>query len=276
MTMLFGLITAVSLVYWLVLMLYTGFSLSQSWIWLFFALAAAVNCAAAAAYRRDTSFLSLRFLTSIHTVAFAGMAAMLAAGAFIGSGMHPPLPVNPDYVVVLGAEVKPDGTLSKSLKRRLDRTLEFAEQNPGSVLVLSGGQGRKQPRSEAEFMADYLVSRGVPPARLRLEIQSKNTFENLRYSRALIERLESEKRGAAARRAGLPDSAGPILTAEAMPTRIAVLSSDYHLFRAVRLAKREFGFPVNGISVRTDPLLFPHFFFRECIALLKDQFFGRL
>jgi len=69
MTMLFGLITAVSLVYWLVLMLYTGFSLSQSWIWLFFALAAAVNCAAAAAYRRDTSFLSLRFLTSIHTVA---------------------------------------------------------------------------------------------------------------------------------------------------------------------------------------------------------------
>ena len=64
MTMLFGLITVVSLLYWLFIMLYTGFSLSQNWIWLFFAFAAAVNCAAAEAYRRDVPFLSLRLLTS--------------------------------------------------------------------------------------------------------------------------------------------------------------------------------------------------------------------
>ena len=52
-----------------------------------------------------------------------------------------------------GARVKEDG-LSKSLKSRLDKAIDYLEENPGTVLVLSGGQGEDEPVSEAAAMRD--------------------------------------------------------------------------------------------------------------------------
>lgn len=46
-----------------------------------------------------------------------------------------------EYVIVLGAKVR-GSELSNSLKKRLDKALEYAENNPNTVLVLSGGKGR--------------------------------------------------------------------------------------------------------------------------------------
>ena len=51
---------------------------------------------------------------------------------------------NLDYVIVLGAKVKEEG-ISKSLKARLDNAIEFSQDNPGTVLILSGGQGSEEP-----------------------------------------------------------------------------------------------------------------------------------
>ena len=45
-----------------------------------------------------------------------------------------------DYVIVLGARVK-EHTVSNSLKKRLDKAIEYAEKNPETYLVLSGGKG---------------------------------------------------------------------------------------------------------------------------------------
>ena len=53
-----------------------------------------------------------------------------------------------DYLIVLGAQVKKDGP-SRTLRLRLDKAAEYARQNPETILVLSGGQGRDELVSEA-------------------------------------------------------------------------------------------------------------------------------
>ena len=67
-----------------------------------------------------------------------------------------------DYVIVLGARVK-EHTISDSLKKRLDRAIDYAQKNPDTYLVLSGGKGKDEPVSEAQAMYQYLVYNGVRP-----------------------------------------------------------------------------------------------------------------
>ena len=61
---------------------------------------------------------------------------------------------------VLGAKVKPDGSLSKTLKLRLDKALEYMKENPETMLVLSGAKGDAEPCSEADAMETYLLGQG--------------------------------------------------------------------------------------------------------------------
>lgn len=99
---------------------------------------------------------------------------------------------NLDYVIVLGAKVKEEG-ISKSLKARLDKAIEYSQDNPGTVLILSGGQGPDEPVSEAKAMFEYLSYNGVPKDKMVLETFSTSTVENIAYSKVLIDKLEEEK-----------------------------------------------------------------------------------
>ena len=104
--------------------------------------------------------------------------------------------------------------MASGMKKRLDAAIEYADKNPGTVFVLSGWKGKDEPIPEAQAMADYLIFNGVPPERLLLEIQSGNTYENISYSLALIDRIAEEKRG---RRGPVPTGLkldGPVLHAE--------------------------------------------------------------
>ena len=114
----------------------------------------------------------------------------------------------PAAAIVLGAGV--NGTVpSLSLRTRLEAALAYLEKWPAIPVVVTGSQGPGEEISEAECMADWLLARGVPEERILREDQADNTAENIRFSLALL-----EERGI--------DTAGPI----------AVVSSDYHLYRA--------------------------------------------
>ena len=195
MTFYFGALTALCAAYWVLLLMYSGFLVQQHWIWLFFAAFFLLNAAAAWGYRRGLRTTPLWLVTALHTTAFAGLAVMIAAGILIATGMTREEVRNPEFCIVLGASIREDGSLSPSLKRRLDETIRFSDRNPATRFVLSGGQGPREPVTEAEAMGSYLVYNGVPEDRLLLEIQSKNTYENILYSDALISRiLEEEKK----------------------------------------------------------------------------------
>ena len=118
-----------------------------------------------------------------------------------------------DYVVVLGAKVNPDGP-SVSLWDRICAAYEYAEAHPDTTLILTGGQGTDEPITEAECMFRELFWMGIAPERLWSEHFATSTWENLQYSLDLIEEKTGQR-----------------------PTKIGVLSSEYHLFRASLFAK---------------------------------------
>lgn len=176
-----------------------------------------------------------------------------------------------DYVIVLGARVR--GTEpSNSLRLRLDRAIEYAEQYPNTVLVLSGGRGEGEEISEARAMYDYLRYNDVPAEKLLIEDQSSDTVENIAFSKTVIERQEYNKAQAA--QAHLLDSYHA--RGEGDLLRIAILTSDYHLFRAKAIARKEGIIELTGVPARDDTVLALHMWVREAFAVLKDKFMGRM
>lgn len=123
-------------------------------------------------------------------------------------------------VIVLGARVYADGSLSHSLQYRCDAALELWRRGGVSCLLLCGGAGRDEPVTEASAMARYLAEQGVPAEDMLLEAESVNTIENLKNARALMQARGYD--------------------------RAALVTSDYHLTRALWIA-RDAGLQVCGV-----------------------------
>ena len=165
--------------------------------------------------------------------------------------MHAQGEDNLDYVIVLGARVR-GAKISNSLKQRLDRAIEYSEEYPNTVLVLSGGKGPGEEISEAACMYDYLTAHGVEPGRLILEDQASNTAENFAFSWELLTE------------AGVDPAEG----------RVAVVTNDFHIARAELIAAREGYGDVAGIPA---PLPWVHleinYTLREAFAMVKTFLF---
>lgn len=87
--------------------------------------------------------------------------------------------------VVFGAKAYSYGP-GKTLRLRLDKTAELMQSAPGSVCVVSGGQGADEPTTEAAAMKAYLTQQGIAPNRIYEEDRSHNTRENISFSVALL------------------------------------------------------------------------------------------
>ncbi|GAA2172678.1 YdcF family protein [Agrococcus versicolor] len=95
--------------------------------------------------------------------------------------------VAPRTIVVLGGALQ-GRHVGPLLRRRVERaaTAWHAQGDAGVRIVVSGGQGHDEPRSEAAAMAEHLVEAcGVPAAAIDLEDGSTSTEENLLLTRAL-------------------------------------------------------------------------------------------
>ena len=98
-----------------------------------------------------------------------------------------------DYIIILGCQISKDNKPLPLLRGRIDRAVEFAEnqyKKTGKILkfVVSGGKGGDEKISEAEAMRNYLLEKGISQDRILLENESKNTLENMKFSKALIEK----------------------------------------------------------------------------------------
>ena len=175
-----------------------------------------------------------------------------------------------DYVIVLGARVKKDG-ISRSLKERLDTAIQYSEENPETVFVLSGGKGPDEPVTEAEAMRDYMVYNGISPDRILLETHSTSTVENIAYSRLVMEEDRAKRKNRQEQKSEtIMFSGSDIVMAPDKPTQVGILTSDFHIFRAKKIAK-EWGIKdAAGIPSPSDPVLFVHQCVREALAIFKD------
>lgn len=148
-----------------------------------------------------------------------------------------------DCVIVLGCQVRPDGEPSRSLRSRLDTAAAYLKKNPDTAVIVSGGQGSNEPCAEAETMAAYLESCGIDGGRIRQESLSSTTEENLRNSFRLCR----------------PSA-----------DRIGIVTSNFHLYRSLFLAKRLGGSHICGIAAPSLPLYLPNNMLREILALIHS------
>ena len=129
------------------------------------------------------------------------------------------------------------------LRYRLDTAISYLNENPNTICIVSGGQGFNEPFSEAEGMADYLIENGIEKSRILLEDESTNTLENIRNSKAL---MESSYNG------------------------VGIVTNNFHVFRAVQLAKAQGLENVCGIAADSSKIYLPNNVLRECCGILKD------
>ena len=90
-------------------------------------------------------------------------------------------------ILVFGKRLQ-RGSVDMDYRLRLDRSYEFLAQNPQFSVILLGGAPMHDQLSEAKAGLDYLKAKGlVSHARIQLEERSRNTLENLRQARKILQ-----------------------------------------------------------------------------------------
>lgn len=185
-----------------------------------------------------------------------------------------------DYIIIHGAGL--DGPRpTPLLAGRIDKALElWKKQHQHGKFVVSGGQGADEIVSEAQAMRDYLLEKGVSADAILMEDKSTTTWENLRYSLAIINAdratgVDATSSAAVASSGDVTTTASDASTSDASGTvasssgfTTAVVTSDFHVFRCAEYA-HNLGIKADGIGSHTKGWYWPTAFIREFIAITK-------
>ncbi|MBD0380437.1 YdcF family protein [Paenibacillus sedimenti] len=97
------------------------------------------------------------------------------------------LPKQVDVGIVLGASLRKD-IPSPGLQERLDLAVKLYGQGKFQRVIVSGGLDHNGSKlTEAEGMRNYLVKKGIPQNRILLEPRATSTYENLLYSKQIMD-----------------------------------------------------------------------------------------
>ena len=177
------------------------------------------------------------------------LCVLVVVGSFIFSQFNASAEPDLDYLIVLGAQICRGGRPSRVLRYRLDAALAYLRDNPTTMCVVSGGQGPDEPFPEAQGMAAYLVQHGVAPERIMQESRSTNTVQNIAFSLELIGSTNY---------------------------RIGIVTNNFHVFRALRLARKAGIQQVSGIAAYSTLWNLPNNLLREILAIIKGFVLGNL
>lgn len=182
----------------------------------------------------------------VRNVVLCIIAAMfLAAAGLIALSYGKQLTLPPagesDVIIVLGAQVKPNGVPSVALERRLTLALETYLETPQKIIVC-GARGGDEPATEASVMCAWLLERGVNAADVLQEDKSFNTRENLENAKAMMEAQ------------GLSEA--------------LIITSDYHVARALSLCA-DIGLEATGKGSPSKPEYFIKNYLREGASWVK-------
>ncbi len=164
----------------------------------------------------------------------------LDVAVVIGFAKFQPQIGHADAIVVLGAAIN-----SPALNNRVLAALNLYQNHKADVMVLSGGKIAAPDISEAEYMRRYINKQHLTEApKLIIEDQSHNTEENIKNTRATLPGKQS----------------------------LIIVSDEFHLARAVLLAKREGFSPVYWMSPQ--PTYYTkaellRYYVREMVAMIR-------
>ncbi len=125
-----------------------------------------------------------------------------------------------DAVLVLGAQVKPDGSLSKMLKERLDTGISIYKAGITDRMIMSGDHGRDD-YDEVNAMKNYAIEQGVPSGCIFMDHAGFSTYESMYRAKEIFE-----------------------------AERLVVVTQKYHMYRALYDAKA-LGIEAAGVTCDT-------------------------
>ncbi len=201
----------------------------------------------------EMQYRIIRTIESVYCTIFVYFECMLIGSIICGLHSARHIPEGPcDYILILGCGFRKDGTLPPLLRGRVDRAISFWKQQQEQygnhpILVPSGGQGRNEVMAEAEAMRRYLLSQNVPEESILPEDRSANTYQNMAFSKKLIEEQDSGKEA-----------------------RVIFSTTNYHVFRSGVWASLA-DLKAEGIGSSTKWWFWPNAFMRECVGLLVNR-----
>jgi SanA protein len=122
-----------------------------------------------------------------------------------------------DAILVLGAYVEPDGTVSFILNDRLSEAQELYEKGKADRLIVSGDHGRAN-YDEVNAMKQFLKDKNVPPENIFMDHAGFTTYESIYRARDIFK-----------------------------VKKVIIVTQEYHLMRAIFIA-RELGLEAYGVA----------------------------
>lgn len=155
-----------------------------------------------------------------------------------------------DFIIILGCAIQDDGTPTPLLQGRIDRALQFYNEqltktNKKLVFITSGGQGSNEIISEARSMKNYLITKGIDENQIIEEDKSTTTYENMYNSKQIIDSLNNDP-------------------------KVIFSTTNYHVFRS-GIFSRRVKMKAQGIGAKTKWYFWPNAAVREFVGLLTKH-----
>lgn len=167
-----------------------------------------------------------------------------ACTAVVYQNGHRIPPEKADAIIVLGAGLRGE-KVSLSLAYRLDAAIDYYNQNPNAVIVVSGGQGKNELVSEAFAMKTYLLEKGIPSNKIITEDKSSRTVENFSFTKKILDEYFNDN-----------------------SYETVYVTNSFHVFRAGLIAK-QVNLISHGLSAEDVDFLQPTYYIREYFSIIK-------
>jgi len=151
-----------------------------------------------------------------------------------------------DAILVLGAYVFPDGTVSFMLDDRLSVAQGLYNKGKAGKIIVSGDHGQKD-YDEVNAMRKYLLNKNIPAKDIFMDHAGFNTYQSIYRARDIFK-----------------------------VKKLIVVTQQYHLLRAVFIA-RELGIEAYGVSADKHDygIVMDSYLVREIAARNKDFFLAK-
>ncbi len=122
-----------------------------------------------------------------------------------------------DCIIVLGCQVRKDGTPSPMLRDRLQRAVELYDVGAAPKLLMSGDHSRED-YDEVGCMKQFAIEAGIPSEDVFMDHAGFSTYETMYRAKEMFQ-----------------------------ARKVLVVTQEYHLFRAVYIA-RQLGMEAYGVA----------------------------
>lgn len=122
-----------------------------------------------------------------------------------------------DCIIVLGCQVRADGSLSDMLHDRLARGVEVYQAGAASKLLMSGDHGRTN-YDEVGAMKRFAINNGISSENVFMDHAGFSTYETMYRAKEIFQ-----------------------------AKKVVIVTQEYHLYRALYIAK-QLGMDAYGVS----------------------------